>query len=134
MEDQLERAHESLQETRGAGKPVLLLVHTGGNDVLHTLLIPPLLLLLVLDIVRLALVRAGLSRLASPPPPWFSFTSLVVRRYRAYVLPLLAAAEAKGHEGVAVLGIPINSAIPLARLLIGLLTLGASVDSTLASL
>jgi hypothetical protein len=58
----------------------LVVVHAGGNDFLHALVLPPLLLLLLLDIVRCGARRAlGLPRFDAASPPLLSFVGLSAR-------------------------------------------------------
>ena len=58
----------------------LVVVHAGGNDFLQALVLPPLLLLLFLDIVRCGARRAlGLPRFDAASPPLLSFVGLSAR-------------------------------------------------------
>ena len=58
----------------------LVVVHAGGNDFLQALVLPPLLLLLLLDIVRCGARRAlGLPRFDAASPPLLSFVGLSAR-------------------------------------------------------
>ena len=75
---QLERAHAFLAARQPAPPIRLLVVHTGGNDVVHSL--PFAFPLLVVDLVRLALIRAGVLARLERPPSSFSFVGLTSRR------------------------------------------------------
>ncbi|KAL1522671.1 hypothetical protein AB1Y20_017649 [Prymnesium parvum] len=132
---QLSRAHSFLQ--RRGHTPRLLIVHTGGNDVLRGLL-SPWLVLLCLDVLRLLATRGGLLAPQHGGAREWSFTTRVARAIGRQLHLLLEEAAEQGHSAVLVSSVPVCSAIPLARIVLGLLGAGllssAAITSVLASL
>ena len=114
----------------------LVVVHAGGNDFLHALVLPPLLLLLLLDIVRCGARRAlGLPRFKAASPPLLSFVGLSARWLALQLRLLVAALHRLGYRRVLVSGPVITPSLPLARTVVTLLMLGlvrpSFVDATL---
>ena len=130
---QLERAHAFLAARQPAPPIRLLVVHTGGNDVVHSL--PFAFPLLVVDLVRLALIRAGVLARLERPPSSFSFVGLTSRRIARDTRALLEDARARGHRRILLSTMPISAAIPLARALVRIFALlcgAAFISATLA--
>ncbi len=114
----------------------LVVVHAGGNDFLQALVLPPVLLLLVLDICRFGWHRSRTGWRASPAaPPLFSFVGLGARWLELQLRWLVAALHRLGYRRVLVSGPIVTPSLPLARMLVTLLTLGLAtpsfVDATL---
>ena len=105
---QLERAHAFLAARQPAPPIRLLVVHTGGNDVVHSL--PFAFPLLVVDLVRLALIRAGVLARLERPPSSFSFVGLTSRRIARDTRALLEDARARGHRRILLSTMPISAA------------------------
>jgi hypothetical protein len=103
----------------------LVVVHAGGNDFLHALMLPPLLPLLLLDIVRCGARRAlGLPRFKAASPPLLSFVGLSARWLALQLRLLVAALHRLGYRRVLVSGPVITPSLPLARTVVTLLMLG----------
>lgn len=122
LSDQLERAHTALR-----AKPGLLIIHTGGNDLLHGLVRPHMLVLLVADLLRIVAASA----LGRPPmrvAPRHSFCAIVSRRIVCNTVAALEAGVAKGHHRLLVSHIPLCPAVPLARTILRVLTLGLASE------
>ena len=114
----------------------LVVVHAGGNDFLQALVLPPLLLLLFLDIVRCGARRAlGLPRFDAASPPLLSFVGLSARWLALQLRLLVAALHRLGYRRVLVSGPVITPSLPLARAVVTILMLGlvraSFVDATL---
>lgn len=101
----------------------MVIVHLGGNDMLHALQLlgPFALLLLWLDMwhigARILGLRPGLSTL-----PRVSFFGFLARRIVASLSALLALLARRGYTRVLVSGLPICSAMPLTRKVVSGLT------------
>lgn len=121
-----------------AGADTLVILHAGGNDFLGALFLPPCLLALVFDMARLAIARASQRRLAAASLPYFSFVGLGLRYLEWRMQQLVATLHERGYRQVVVSGPPICAALPLARTVLTLLTLGllgpGFVDATLRDL
>ena len=91
--------------------------------------------LLVVDLVRLALIRAGVLARLERPPSSFSFVGLTSRRIARDTRALLEDARARGHRRILLSTMPISAAIPLARALVRIFALlcgAAFISATLA--
>lgn len=125
---QLATAVDFVQASDLRAKPeqTVLIIHTGGNDLLHALQNPILLALLVADLWKCmsAMKRRTFETLR------FSFAEKVVDRIAQEMDSLLADVAKHGYTNVIVSDLPISTVIPLARLLIHLLTLGDSAVVT----
>lgn len=121
------------------GAETLVVIHAGGNDFLQALVLPPLLLLLLADILRCAVRRlVGAPRYPAASPPLLSFVGLSARWLALQLRLLVAALHRLGYRRVLVSGPIITSSLPLARAVVTVLMLGlvstAFVDATLRDL
>jgi len=114
--EQLARAHEWLDAHEGAAPAQLLIIHTGGNDLLHSLCMPHTFALLASDIWNV--IRS------TPPPASFSLVRRIARRVAQGLCEVLADAAARGHTTALISAVPICSEVPLARAVVQLLSLG----------
>jgi hypothetical protein len=133
---QIARAVASCDDTGlNVDSDTLLVLHSGGNNVLNSLILPPLWLFLLLDVGRMALMRAGLLR----SPVWrrgvaglwralwsCSFIALLANHVAASHRRVLRSAHRHGFRRVLVAAPPICTALPLARAVMQLLTLGGA--------
>lgn len=118
----------------------LTVLHLGGNDLLHSLALPWMLLLLVLDFARLLLRWAGGEQLGAhlagcmivgqPRPAslgsslsFFGQLSARISRHLCEALDAVAA-ETGGAGRVVLCTLPVCESVPIARLVISSLTLG----------
>lgn len=108
---------------RRTDKNTLVIVHLGGNDALYCLRLlgPFALLLLGLDCVLLLAGRLGMRPRLTTLPHW-SFFGFVARRIAASLEGLLAQLAGHGYTRVLVSSMPICSAMPLPRKVLGLVT------------
>ena len=121
---QLERAASWMARTQTrVSEDTVVVVHLGGNDMLHALQLlgPVALLLLWFDCLLLAAGRFGL-RPRLQALPRCSFFGFLARRIAAGLTHLLAKLAARGHAHVLVANLPLCAAMPLPRRIIGLLT------------
>jgi len=104
----------------------LLIIHTGGNDVLHALGNLRLLLSLVADVWRFRVASWGwISK-----PAQFLFAEELGAGIARQMDALLAYAAEQGYMYMLVSQLPISPAIPLARFLIYLVSGGGSAFVT----
>jgi hypothetical protein len=110
-------------------RETLVVVHVGGNDLLHALFTPWMAPLLIFDVLRLARRHASPWRRALAPPLGadlgpLSFFGRVAAQVGAQLRALVDAVAAEGAEQLLLSSLPICTALPLARLLVRGLTLG----------
>ncbi|CAK9070815.1 unnamed protein product [Durusdinium trenchii] len=121
IHSQLERAHlwTKEQQLQVNLSEVLLVLHTGGNDALHSLLKPWMFVSLISDLysLRSEAVEKKSVELSFPKK-----LSIVILRE---VDEFLERAAALGHRKVVISTLPIVSSLPLARLLVHVLVPGA---------
>ena len=121
IHSQLERAHlwTKEQQLQVNLSEVLLVLHTGGNDALHSLLKPWMFVSLISDLysLRSEAVEKKSVELSFPKK-----LSIVILRD---VDEFLERAAALGHRKVVISTLPIVSSLPLARLLVHVLVPGA---------
>ena len=113
---QLERAHAWRQEGFTLDGRSLLVLHTGGNDALHSLRNPWMLALLISDLYQL---RKGVEQ------PELGFAKELGKVVTPQLDRFLARAATLGHRDVVLSTMPIVSCLPLARLLVHILVPGA---------
>ena len=99
----------------------LIMVHLGGNNLLHALWLGPIAaMLLLMDVAHISLGLLGCTRrLASLPR--FSFVGVLARGVMADLGKLVRMLGGKGHARVLVSGLPLCAAVPTMRAVLGLL-------------
>ena len=119
---QLERAHSWAKDKQLAMKPseALLVLHTGGNDALHSLMKPWMFASLVSDLYSLRK-----SSKADLPGTDLDFPRKLSSLILEEVDQFLERAATLGHRKVVISTLPIISSLPLARLLVHLLVPGS---------
>lgn len=113
---QLVRAHTfaDVDHLQLSPRETLLIIHAGGNDVLHALFRPRLLYHLVADLFRLS----NAERRRNGPPPVLAFPFKVSKQIAKGLSALLADVARRGYRDVLVSKLPLCPALPLARALI----------------
>ena len=122
--EQYERASSWMSRAcKHTSERTVVIVHLGGNDVLHAmwLLGPLAFLLLGIDMAVLGAGRIGLLPRRSSLPR-YSFFSFLARRITTSLATLLATLAQHGHARVLVSGLPICSTMPLARTITSMMT------------
>ena len=115
---QLERAHAWRHEEFALDARSLMILHTGGNDALHSLRDPRMLGLLVSDLYRLrSSPELELSMLSFPKE-----LGKVITRHLDQFFEMAAT---HGHRKVLLSTLPIMSCLPLGRILVHTLVPGA---------
>ena len=98
----------------------VVLVHLGGNDLLHALWLGPVaFLMLLMDVAR---VLAGWHGPRGTRLPRFSFFGFAARRVCSNLRALLLLAASNGHRTFVVSGLPVCSVVPTARFIVSLIT------------
>ena len=123
---QLERAHAWKHEDFALDIQSLLILHTGGNDALHSLRNPRMLALLISDLYSL--------RNSGEDQPELSFPRELGKAVTSRLDNFFASAAVHGHRHIVLSTLPIMSCLPLARLLVQLLVPGASAGFVTRSL
>ncbi|CAE7888526.1 Sbno2 [Symbiodinium necroappetens] len=123
---QLERAHAWKHEDFTLDIQSLLILHTGGNDALHSLRNPRMLALLISDLYSLRNSMEDQLELSFPRELGKAVTSKLDNFF--------ASAAVHGHRHIVLSTLPIISCLPLARLLVQLLVPGASAGFVTRSL
>lgn len=133
---QLARAHEFVvREGHGQRFPAThrwLIVHTGGNDILRALLLPPLLLLLWIDLLRLSLVAVHWFSMPTRAHR-FSFIGLLSSHTSKQLKLLLHDAHAAGYRRVVLSRLPLSPSVPLARAVCAVMLLGLASSQTITA-
>ena len=122
--EQYDRARAFMARSHlSASESTVVIVHTGGNDMLQALkfLGPLAVLLLWVDLILLAAGLAGLRPRLTALPRW-SFFGVLSRRIGASLVALLALLARHGHTRVLVSSLPVCSAMPLSRVLLSSMT------------
>jgi len=124
--EQLLRAHNFIKRRELDLKPeeMLLVVHTGGNDVLHALFNPRLLFVLSRDLANFAAYEYNKGAVL----PSSAFAEELSWKISTDLDALLGDAASLGHRDVLVSTLPICPAIPLARMLVRMLRPGQPVS------
>lgn len=103
----------------------VVLVHLGGNDLLHGLRYGPIACLLLLCDVAMSLFSYfRLFGVPTPLPrlPRVSFFGIASRRVTRQLRLLLSVLSERGHHTVVVSGLPVCSVVPTVRVIVSLLT------------
>lgn len=105
----------------------VVLVHLGGNDLLHALWYGPLaFVFLFFDVVASVWFRVGslLGMMSARRQrlPRASFFGLAARRVARNLRGLMLLLAARGHRQVIVSGLPVCSVVPTARVLVSIIT------------
>ena len=117
---QLERAHSYSKQFELKPQEALLILHTGGNDALHSLFKPWMFALLLSDLYSL---RNSVNQDVE-----LAFATKVSQMIVKELDLLLATAASLGHRNVLISTVPIVPSLPLARLLVYLLVPGCSAS------
>ena len=104
----------------------LLILHTGGNDALHSLRNPRMLALLISDLYSL--------RSSNEDKLELSFPRELGKAVTSRLDDFFASAAVHGHRHIVLSTLPIISCLPLARLLVQLLVPGANAGFVTRSL
>ncbi|CAE7803379.1 Sbno2 [Symbiodinium sp. CCMP2456] len=123
---QLERAHAWNHEDFALDIQSLLILHTGGNDALHSLRNPRMLALLISDLYSL--------RSSNEDKLELSFPRELGKAVTSRLDDFFASAAVHGHRHIVLSTLPIISCLPLARLLVQLLVPGANAGFVTRSL
>lgn len=132
---QLQRAHSySRQQLNFKPQEALLILHTGGNDALHSLLKPWLFALLLSDLYSLRNSDVSQDKQETLE---LAFATRVSQSILKELDLMLGTAASLGHRNVLISTVPIVPSLPLARLLVHLLVPGSNatfVTQTLRSI
>lgn len=105
----------------------VVLVHLGGNDLLHALWYGPLAFVLLLFDVAASVWShvgslLGMTTTRRQRLPRASFFGLAARRVARNLRDLMLLLASRGHRQVVVSGLPVCSVVPTARVLVSLIT------------
>ena len=131
---QLERAHSYSQQLNFKPQEALLILHTGGNNALHSLLKPWLFALLLSDLYSLRNSDVSPDKQETLE---LAFATRVSQSILKELDLMLGTAASLGHRNVLISTVPIVPSLPLARLLVHLLVPGSNatfVTQTLRSI
>ena len=122
--EQLDRADRWMAESnKRVSDKTQVLIHLGGNDILHALqmLGPFAILLLFFDLYMLAAARwSWRPRMTALPK--YSFFGFLARRITSSLTTLIGLLGKRGYTKVLVASVPLSASMPLPRIMITCMT------------